>query len=393
MDKLGALQTEIVQQGVNKETESTLHEIEAKLKEAEEQNGNLVAEINRLKEEIREKDAQQVQNPSEPEAEMKVESSRMQQTMSVMENEMENHAPTQEGDEDSLQSLKNKLSQMKNEKEKIQKDFTRLQKDMRQLRKEHEHDLEYMKKELLEENEKKLKLELEDVNMKHNSAIKQLMREVNTQLTLKERELDTAVKETIAKAQSVEAELISSHREEAGQLRKEISQKEDDLHRTVQKYEQVIQSREEEMGDRVWQVQKQLEELQARSQSSSETPLTPEDLQTQLAEKTTLLSEARLKEQEFVERIHSLEDKIKCFHRNTVVTHLGSTFRDPGYSPSDALSEPTEMEYLRKVLFEYMMGRETKTMAKVITSMLKFPPDQAQKVLDKEDSKAIPWLR
>lgn len=31
----------------------------------------------------------------------------------------------------------------------------------------------------------------------------------------------------------------------------------------------------------------------------------------------------------------------------------------------------------------------TQTMAKVITSMLKFPPDQAQKVLDKEDSKVI----
>lgn len=44
-----------------------------------------------------------------------------------------------------------------------------------------------------------------------------------------------------AKAQSVEAELISCHREEASQLRKVIAQKEDDLHRTVQKYEQVIQ--------------------------------------------------------------------------------------------------------------------------------------------------------
>lgn len=33
-------------------------------------------------------------------------------------------------------------------------------------------------------------------------------------------------------------------------------------------------------------------------------------------------------------------------------------FTDPGFT--DALSEPTEMEYLRKVLFEYMMGRETK---------------------------------
>lgn len=44
-----------------------------------------------------------------------------------------------------------------------------------------------------------------------------------------------------AKALSVEEELISSHREEASQLRKLIAQKEDDLHRTVQKYEQVIQ--------------------------------------------------------------------------------------------------------------------------------------------------------
>lgn len=44
-----------------------------------------------------------------------------------------------------------------------------------------------------------------------------------------------------AKAQSVEEELIGSHREEASQLRKVISQKEDELHKTVQKYEQVIQ--------------------------------------------------------------------------------------------------------------------------------------------------------
>ncbi|XP_069001047.1 golgin subfamily A member 4 isoform X5 [Embiotoca jacksoni] len=392
-DKLIALERDATQQEL-KETEAMLHEMKTKLKEAEEQNGNLLAEIDRLKEEICEKEAQLDQhqatlklNPSDPEAEVKAECSSVQQTKSVMEN----HPPVQEGDDGSLQSLKDKLSQVKNEKERIHKDFTRLQKDMRLLRKEHEQDLEYMKKELLEENEKKLKLELEDVEMKHNSGLKQLLREFNTQMALKERELDSAVKETIAKAQSVEAELLSSHHEEASELMKVISQKEDDLHRTVQKYEHVIQSREEEMGERVWQVQKQLEQLQARSHDTSE--MTAEELQAQLAEKTTLLSEARLKEQGSVERIHALEDKIKCFQRNTVVTHLGSTFKDPVFLPPDAFSEPTEMEYLRKVLFEYMMGRETKTMAKVITSMLKFPPDQAQKVLDKEDSKATPWLR
>lgn len=43
------------------------------------------------------------------------------------------------------------------------------------------------------------------------------------------------------KAQTVEAELLSSHSEEASQLRKVIAQKEDDLHRTVKKYEEVLQ--------------------------------------------------------------------------------------------------------------------------------------------------------
>ncbi|XP_034753594.1 golgin subfamily A member 4 isoform X3 [Etheostoma cragini] len=374
-EKLSLLMSDAAQQREHKETESALREIEAKLKEAEEHNGNLLAEINRLKEEMCEKDAQldkqqaiikQVQNPSELEAEMKVECSSIQQTRSAMQTEMKNHSPMQEVDGDSLESLKSNLHQVKNEKEKIYKDFARLQKDIRVLRREHEQDLEYMKKELLEENEKKLKLELEDMEMKHNSAIKQLMREFNTQMALKEKEIDTVVKETIEKAQTVEEELMSGHREETSQLRK---------------------SREEEMGGRVWQVQKELEELQAKGHDTTEMSI--EDLQAQLAEKTTLLSEARLKEQGFAERIHSLEDKIKCFHRTPVVTHLGSTFKEPVYNSS----EPTEMEYLRKVLFEYMMGRETKTMAKVITSMLKFPPDQAQKVLDKEDSKAVPWLR
>lgn len=33
---------------------------------------------------------------------------------------------------------------------------------------------------------------------------------------------------------------------------------------------------------------------------------------------------------------------------------------DSGFNSTDLCSEATEMEYLRKVLFEYMMGRETK---------------------------------
>lgn len=42
--------------------------------------------------------------------------------------------------------------------------------------------------------------------MKHNSAIKQLMREFNTQMDLKETEVDSAVKEAIG-----ESEMTRSH--------------------------------------------------------------------------------------------------------------------------------------------------------------------------------------
>lgn len=46
-------------------------------------------------------------------------------------------------------------------------------------------------------------------------------------------------------------------------------------------------------------------------------------------------------------------------------------FKDPELSNSDALSEATEMEYLRKVLFEYMMGRETKVCLYSLTARKK----------------------
>ncbi|XP_057198291.1 golgin subfamily A member 4 isoform X3 [Triplophysa rosa] len=290
----------------------------------------------------------------------------------------------------SENDLQRKLTEAESEKQKLHKDYTRLQKDLRSLRKEHEKELDYLKKEMAEENEKMLKLELEDMAIKQSSAIKQLMREFNTQMALKEKELEGSIKETIEKAQGVETDLINSNREEVNQLQKIIAQKDEDLNRTVQRYELVLQSREEEMGGRVWEVQKELEELQQRSVRG---PQGLDELKLQLAEKTTLLSEARLKEQEYHDRIHALEDKIRRSQKHTVVTHLGSTYKDASHNSVDPFSEPTEFEYLRKVMFEYMMGRETKTMAKVITSVLKFPPDQAQTVMEREDSRVMPWLR
>ncbi|XP_017363935.1 golgin subfamily A member 4 isoform X2 [Cebus imitator] len=298
--------------------------------------------------------------------------------------------------------LEFKLAGAEREKQKLGKEIVRLQKDLRMLRKEHQQELEILKKEYEQEREEKIKQEQEDLELKHNSTLKQLMREFNTQLAQKEQELEMTIKETISKAQEVEAELLESHQEETNQLLKKIAEKDDDLKRTAKTYEEILDAREEEMTAKVMDLQTQLEELQKKYQQKLEQKENPGnenetimELQTQLAQKTTLISDWKLKEQEFREQIHNLEDRLKKYEKNVYATTVGTPYKGGNLYHTDVslFGEPTEFEYLRKVLFEYMMGRETKTMAKVITTVLKFPDDQTQKILEREDARLMSWLR
>ncbi|XP_065789062.1 golgin subfamily A member 4 isoform X3 [Muntiacus reevesi] len=294
--------------------------------------------------------------------------------------------------------LEFKLAGAEQEKRKLSQEVVKLQKDIRMLRKEHQQELDIIKKEYEKEMEEKIKQEQEDLELKHNSTLKQLMREFHTQLAQKEQELEMTIKETIDKAQEVEAELLESHQEETNQLYKKIAEKEDDLKRTAKRYEEILDAREEEMTAKVMDLQTQFEDLQKKYQQRLEQEETPGndkvtimELQTQLAQKTTLISDSKLKEQEFREQIHSLEDRLKKYEKNVYATAVGTPYKGGGLYQTDIslFGEPTEFEYLRKVLFEYMMGRETKTMAKVITTVLKFPDDQTQKILEREDARLM----
>jgi len=51
----------------------------------------------------------------------------------------------------------------------------------------------------------------------------------------------------------------------------------------------------------------------------------------------------------------------------------------------DTLEDSTEIEYLRNILFEYMMGRETMVLARVIAAVVKFDQEQTAKILKKEE--------
>ncbi|XP_027715157.1 golgin subfamily A member 4 isoform X3 [Vombatus ursinus] len=303
------------------------------------------------------------------------------------------------GTRSQQEDLRSEFEEAERDRQRLRKEVNRLRGDLRTLRKEHQQELEITKKECEEEMEKKMKMEQEDNELKHNSKLKQLMREFNTQLAQKEQELEATIKETISKAQEVEAELLESHQAETNHLHKRIADKEEDLKRTAKRYEEILDAREEEMTAKVIELQTQLEQLQKEHQqrlheeeeNPSSEKVTIMDLQTQLAQKTTLVNDSKLKEQEFREQIHTLEDRLRKYEKNMYVTTVGMPYQGGNLCHADVslFGEPTEFEYLRKVLFEYMMGRETKTMAKVITTVLKFPADQTQKILEREDARPL----
>ena len=56
------------------------------------------------------------------------------------------------------------------------------------------------------------------------------------------------------------------------------------------------------------------------------------------------------------------------------VTRLSPLFR-----------EPTEMEYLKQVLYQYMTGKEVSTMTKVIAAIMKFTPEETKAVVDRTE--------
>lgn len=102
----------------------------------------------------------------------------------------------------------------------------------------------------------------------------------------------------------------------------------------------------------------------------------------------------------FDDEMHTVDLEVNGGHRSLID------------SSSAALGEPTELEYLRNILYEYMMGNQTQvrllclfhcrhhfspslsssvppfqTLAKVIASVMKFSKEQTKQVMVKEEQK------
>ena len=56
--------------------------------------------------------------------------------------------------------------------------------------------------------------------------------------------------------------------------------------------------------------------------------------------------------------------------------------------PSYSIEEATEYEYLKNILYQYMLGKEPLTLAKVLATVVKFTPEQRENIVVHEEKKA-----
>ena len=70
-------------------------------------------------------------------------------------------------------------------------------------------------------------------------------------------------------------------------------------------------------------------------------------------------------------------------------TSAGTQNHSRQYSmPSYSLEEATEYEYLKNILYQYMLGKESITLAKVLATVVKFSPEQMENIVTHEEKKA-----
>lgn len=103
------------------------------------------------------------------------------------------------------------------------------------------------------------------------------------------------------------------------------------------------------------------------------------DLEAKLQQVKTELAQTKIRENELNNKLHHYEGR----HGD-----IDSPPLSPGYhATGPLLQEPTQCEYLKNILYQYMMGRETKTLSRVIGTVVHFNDEQMRKVIAREDAK------
>ncbi|KAK0044523.1 golgin subfamily A member 4-like isoform X3, partial [Biomphalaria pfeifferi] len=294
------------------------------------------------------------------------------------------------------------------------------------LLKEHHADLEELRKELLERDERlqelhvEYKSKLESLNTERSQRIKELETEImllkqsnERNLTELEMELKTENQRNLQTRENIyqEEELIQQNQAALTAFQKGMSGNATSLQEQVisltKQLEQLKQNHKLELAEAYSGIEMGQGSLpkplvaapnelvagashQEMSLELQELELQNMDLQAQVYHLNGELSQYKVKERDLMKKVEKMERVAKGLpDDDDPPLSLDGSYSN--HDDSALFREPTEFEYLKNILYEYMMGKETKTLTKVIATVVRFSEEQTRNVLSKTESK-LRWL-
>lgn len=241
--------------------------------------------------------------------------------------------------------------------------------------------------------------------------LKQLVKEFQAQLHDKEEELQAALEKRFDRQHNYESNIVQQYKEQLKDCQIELSEKSEqleslvlekrdevaekgkDIDRLVETIAQIKKEHEDDVKEleKKWKtvVQQKIDNLQAKHEEelneltkewqNERKPDAQIDAASKELESTSRVAMAAI--QTSTGSIHTLQQTLASQRREL------SELRKLVNLRHDTLEDSTEIEYLRNILFEYMMGRETMVLARVIAAVVKFDQEQTTKILKKEEDK------
>ncbi|XP_076648949.1 uncharacterized protein LOC143356825 isoform X2 [Halictus rubicundus] len=247
----------------------------------------------------------------------------------------------------------------------------------------------------------KLREELKTHEEEQSMRIKQLVKEFQAQLQDKDEELHAALQKRFDHQQNYESNLIQQYKEQLKDFQIELtakseqienlilenknlmSQKSKDINQVMEKISLMKKEHNDEIKEieKKWKaiVQQKSDKLEAKHEEEINELTKEWRNERKELESTSRVAMAAV--QSNTGSFHTLQQTLTAQRRELVELRKIVKLRH------DTLEDSTEIEYLRNILFEYMMGRETMVLARVIAAVVKFDQEQTTKILKKEEDK------
>ncbi|RWS17197.1 golgin subfamily A member 4-like protein [Dinothrombium tinctorium] len=260
--------------------------------------------------------------------------------------------------ESKIKALEKQLGDMRRSKDELENSYKAsvanylneiqtLKSNIQKVQNENEANVERLYKQL-ELRETQLEENLMTAESQQNSTIQELIETRNQVQKLNER------------IEAMKDKLLHEHKQAISALESELNEKSVALEEVHDYYHQRLQEKEE-----------QLKQLHDEFGSSS---VNEHSFQVKAMQKSLM---------QYQEENVKLKELL-AIRNNAVSSSNNSNI----YMP-----EPTEYEYLRNILFEYMMGREPETLAKVIAAVLRFNNEQTEQILRRQEVSLANALR